>query len=221
MNRWRVSFRYFDYLAIFLVRRGFGSIVIAKWTSLQFSFTGWFFGLWLLTFSWRRTETILRETRGRDDWGICITYTCILCSLRIRIRTPWSENERDRNVEASGPGKCLGANTVKTSDRMVFLFLTTMLERHDGLAMSVVVVGLTQKGEIFKARTLLSRTEWITIYILLLPLRPSHQTRKMHHLWYGVIRVREIDIGMSQGIWNIYPYYQYLWVDAMTKRWFP
>ena len=62
-------------------------------------------------------------------------------------------------MEASGPGKCLGANTVKTSDRMVFLFLTTMLERHDGLAMSVVVVGLTQKGEIFKARTLLSRTK--------------------------------------------------------------
>jgi hypothetical protein len=30
-------------------------------------------------------------------------------------------------VEASGPGKCLGVNTVNMSDTMVFLVLTTML----------------------------------------------------------------------------------------------
>ena len=41
-----------------------------------------------------------------------LSYIWFRCSLRIRIRAPWSENDRDKKVESRTPGKLLAEYTV-------------------------------------------------------------------------------------------------------------
>lgn len=42
-----------------------------------------------------------RRNKGKERDG----YICTRCSFRILILTPWSENERERNVDSNMPGK--------------------------------------------------------------------------------------------------------------------
>lgn len=69
---------------------------------------------------------ILCEIR-RSLVAMVYTYDGNLCSFRIRILTPWSQNVRERKVASVGPGYRLGRYTVNASDSIVFLFSTVPL----------------------------------------------------------------------------------------------
>lgn len=54
-------------------------------------------------------------SRGcKIDRGRRYYYICTRCSFRILILTPWSENERERNVDSNIPGKVFEGYTWNT-----------------------------------------------------------------------------------------------------------
>jgi hypothetical protein len=77
----------------------------------------------------------------------------ILCSFRILILTPWSEKERERNVESSIPGNCFALYTWKTSDVMDCKKQTSLLVRVSLFSKGVSLLSHLKKIE---AKTKLS-----------------------------------------------------------------